>query len=117
MRQQNPLSVFLLSLVTFGIYPLFWLARTRGEMVRKGADIPTTFLIIIPLANLYYIWKWSQGVEHVTNGKMQWFVALLLEMLLGYIGMAVIQDIFNKVGDSGSMPSADVPATPAAPAA
>ncbi len=110
MKKQNPLSVFLLTLITFGIYGIVWLARTRGEMVRRGADIPTTFLIIVPIANLYYLWKWSQGVEHVTNGKMQWAIAFLLQWALGSIGSAVIQDSFNKVGEGAmSMPSGGAP--------
>lgn len=100
MKKQNPLNVFLLSLFTFGIYGIVWLARTRGEMVRRGAEIPTTFLIILPFINLYYLWKWSQGVEHVTNGKMQWFIAFLLQWVLGSIGSAIIQDSFNTVGES-----------------
>ncbi len=100
MKYRNPFTVFVLALVTFGVYEIVWLAKTRGEMVRKGAEIPTTFLIIVPLANLFYIWKYSQGVEHVSQGKMQWFVVLLLHMLLGPIGTAVIQDTFNKVPEA-----------------
>ena len=122
MRQQSPISVFLLTLVTFGIYGIFWLARTRGEMVRMGADIPTTFLIIVPLANIWYMWKWSKGVEHVTGGKMQGVIAFLLQWLLGAIGDAIIQDSFNKVGSqaqpaaAGAAPAMAQPAQPAAAA-
>lgn len=107
MQKQNPLSVFLLTLVTFGVYGIVWMARTRGEMVRKGADIPTTFLIIIPFVNFYYLWKWSQGVEHVTNGKMSWVIAFLLEWILGAIGLAIIQDSFNNVADVQQAPVVD----------
>lgn len=123
MQKQNPLTVFLLTLVTFGIYGVIWLARTRGEMVRKGADIPTTFLIIVPFVNYYYLWKWSQGVEHVTNGKMSWIVAFVLEWVLGPIGLAIIQDSFNNVPDFQQTPVVDntfsqqpmPPTTPSAP--
>lgn len=114
MQKQNPLSVFLLTFITFGIYGIVWMARTRGEMVRKGADIPTTFLIIVPFVNIYYLWKWSQGVEHVTNGKMSWVIAFLLEWILGPIGMAIIQDGFNNVADVQQQPQVanNAPAEP-----
>ncbi len=108
MRNQSPIAVFLLSLITFGIYGIAWFARTRGEMNARGASIPTTWLIIIPIVSIWYLWKWSQGVEHVTGGKMSGVIAFLLTWLLGVIGQAIIQDSFNKVGEG--------PAAPAAPA-
>lgn len=114
MKKQSPLSVFVLIFLTFGIYGIVWLARTRGEMVRRGADIPTTFFVILPILNIYYLWKWSQGVEMVTNGKMAWFVAFLLQWFLSGIGSAIIQDSFNGVGEGGApMPATAAPATPA----
>lgn len=113
MKQQSPITLFFLILFTFGIYGIVWLARTRGEMVRLGADIPTTWLILIPFVNIWYMWKWSQGVEVVTKGKMQGVIAFLLQFLLGAIGDAIIQDSFNKVGEA----SAPAPAAPAAPTA
>ena len=100
MEKQSPIAVFVLSLVTFGIYSIFWLAKRRGEMVRAGAEIPTTWLIIVPLANIWYYWKWSMGVEKVTKGKMNGVIAFILVLALSLIGFAVIQDSFNKVGEA-----------------
>ncbi|OGL30885.1 hypothetical protein A3F37_00390 [Candidatus Saccharibacteria bacterium RIFCSPHIGHO2_12_FULL_41_12] len=110
MRKQSPLAVFLLILITFGIYGIVWTARTRGEMVRKGADIPTTWLIIIPLVNYWYFWKWSAGVGLVTK-KLDPIMVFLLIILLGGIGSAIIQDSFNSVGEAEAPSSA----TPSAP--
>ena len=67
MTQKNPVVVLVLTFVTLGIYGIIWIARTRGEMVARGAQIPTTWLIIIPFVNLFYYWKWSKGVEHVVR--------------------------------------------------
>ncbi len=104
MKKQNPIAVFLLSLITFGIYSIFWLARTRGEMVRKGADIPTTWLIIVPLVQLWYFWKWSEGVNFVTK-KLDAILVFILLMLLGSIGFAIVQDSFNSVGEESTAPA------------
>jgi hypothetical protein len=98
MEKQSPIAVFVLSLVTFGIYSIFWLAKRRGEMVRAGADIPTTWLIIVPLANIWYYWKWCMGVEKVTKGKMTGIIAFILVLVLNVIGLAVLQNSFNEVG-------------------
>jgi hypothetical protein len=75
-------------------------------MVAQGADIPTAWLIIVPIANLYWYWKWCQGVERVTNGKLSAPVAIILSLLLSIIGMAIIQDAFNK--SAAALPQARV---------
>jgi len=100
MTKLNPFILIVLTIVTLGIYNIVWLARARGEMNALGANIPTTWLIIVPLANLWYLWKWSQGVEVVTKGKMGSVIAFLLQFLLGVIGDAIIQDSFNNIDSS-----------------
>ena len=47
------------SVLTCGIYGLFWYVNTKEEMKSIGADIPTAWLIIIPFANLYWLWRWA----------------------------------------------------------
>lgn len=105
MKNRSPLAVVLLTLVTFGIYGIYWQVSTKIEMVEKGADIPTAWLIIIPVANLYWAYKYCMGVEKVSNGKMSGVMALVLMLVLGVVGMAIIQDTFNKLGDSTAQPA------------
>ena len=69
-------------------------------MREKGADIPTRWLMIIPIASIYFSWKYCGGVEKVTDGKLSQAVALLLMFVIPIIGIFVIQDAFNKVGES-----------------
>jgi len=45
--------VIVLSLLTLGIYVLVWFVKTKREMNTKGAEIPTAWLIIIPIINIY----------------------------------------------------------------
>jgi hypothetical protein len=97
MKKRNPAAVFFLPLITFGIYGIVWSVKTKNEMKRLGADIPTAWLIIIPLVNYYWYWKYAQGVEKVTNGQMSAALAFVLLILLGLIGMAIVQSEFNKV--------------------
>ncbi len=110
MNKRSVVAVILLTLVTFGIYALVWFVKTKGEMVRQGADIPTAWLLIVPIANLYWQWKWAGGVEHVTRGKQSQAVSFILIFLLGIIGMAIVQSALNKAIDEGAgqMPQARV---------
>ena len=97
MTKKSPVAVLLLPFVTFGIYAIVWIVKAKGEMVAKGADIPTSWLLIIPFVNIWYLWKWSKGVEKVTNKGMGAAAAFLLMLFLGPIGYMIIQSSFNKV--------------------
>jgi len=110
MTNRNPLAVFFLPLITFGIYGIYWYVKTKEELKSKGADIPTAWLIIIPIANLYWLWMYSQGVEKVTNSGFTAPVAFVLQIFLGSIGMAIIQNKFNTIGEAPKTPE-----TPKAP--
>jgi len=96
MKKRSPIAVLLLPLITFGIYALYWMVSTKIEMNAKGANIPTAWLIIIPLVNLWWLWKYAAGVEKVTGGKTSGAVAFILLFLLGVIGAAIVQASFNK---------------------
>jgi hypothetical protein len=111
MTKRSPVAVLILTLVTFGIYGLIWSVKTKNEMVRCGADIPTAWLIIIPIAGIYWQWKFCGGVEHVTQGKSSQAVSFILVFLLGVIGMAIIQSSLNQAidrGVPGQLPAARV---------
>ncbi len=114
MKNRSPVAVLLLPFVTFGIYSLYWSVKTKGEMNALGSKIPTAWLIIVPLVNIWWMWKYSEGVEEVTKGKMSAVLAFILQFLLGCIGQAIIQDSFNKLG-SDPMPVASAPTDPTAP--
>lgn len=97
MTNRHPVLVIVLSLFTCGIYHIYWLVHTKLEMNKLGADIPTAWLLIIPFVNIYWLWRWSQGVEKVTNNGLGAVPALLLCWFLGFIGTAITQSYFNKV--------------------
>jgi hypothetical protein len=97
MTKRSPVAVFILPLVTFGIYALVWSVKTKNEMNSKGASIPTAWLLIVPIANLFWLWKFSKGVETVTRNGLSGVVSFILLLLLGCIGMAVVQSKLNTI--------------------
>lgn len=121
MKNRNLVAVFALPIVTFGIYGIVWLVKTKDEMNRLGAQIPTAWLLIIPFVNFYWFWKYSEGVDHVTNGKMSAALAFILEIFLGNIGNTILQSEFNKLADApvaaavpGEVPQYQAPVVPVA---
>lgn len=103
MQHRDPIMVLFLSLITLGIYALVWFVRTKNEMNTRGAQIPTAWLLIIPLVGYYWLWKFCEGVDVVTNKEMGAAIAFLLVIVLDIIGMAIIQDKLNKVAGQPSL--------------
>jgi hypothetical protein len=101
MTKRSVVAVCVFSIITFGIYAIYWMVKTKGEMVRLGADIPTAWLMIIPIANYYWQWKYGGGVEHVTRGKQSQGVAFILMLLVPWIAIPIFQSEFNKAADLG----------------
>ncbi len=99
MTKRSPITVFFLIIFTFGIYGLVWRVTTKGEMNRLGAAIPTAWLLIIPFANLYWLWEYSRAVEKITNNAISQVLSFILLVLLPAIGDTILQDFYNKIPD------------------
>jgi len=111
MKRRNPFAVLLFSIITLGIYSIVWLVKTKGEMIRSGAKIPTAWLLIVPFVNIYWLWRYSVGVEMVTRRKTVAPIAFLLLFLLSLIGVMILQFEYNDsipksiVSDSVNKPN------------
>lgn len=100
MKNRNVAAVVLLPFVTFGIYGIYWFVKTKGELNQNGADIPTAWLLIIPFVNYYWMWKYYEGAEKVTSGKVNGVLMFVLHLLVtSIISVAICQDSYNKLAE------------------
>ncbi|WP_349898382.1 DUF4234 domain-containing protein [Parafrigoribacterium soli] len=109
MKRRSPAAPLLLPFVTFGIYSLVWYVKTKNEMKAAGSKIPTAWLLIVPIGNIVWIWKYAVGVEQFTGRSMRRHGAFWLLFLLGFIGAAIVQSSFNR-SIGGSSATQAVPA-------
>ena len=96
VKERNVVLVYLLMLITVGFYGLYWSASTKNEMNRLGAEIPTAWLAIIPIANIFWLYKYCDGfATHVKkdNNGLLWF---LVGVIIGIILPAIVQSELNK---------------------
>ncbi|HUA13445.1 MAG TPA: DUF4234 domain-containing protein [Candidatus Sulfotelmatobacter sp.] len=100
MKNRNPFLVLLFSIITLGIYYIYYLVSTKNEMKKLGAEIPTAWLLIVPIVWWYWFYKYAVGVDKVTNHEFSTGVSFVLLFFLGGIAGAIIQTGFNKVGSA-----------------
>lgn len=86
-----------LSIITFGIYAIVWQVKVKGELNNSGAQIPTAWWLIVPIGNIWWLWKYSEGVEVVTKEKYSAGLSFALLFLASVVGQAVLQTEFNKI--------------------
>jgi hypothetical protein len=118
MQQRNPIAVALLPMVTLGIYSIYWAIKTTSELNSSNHNQPTVphgILVIIPIANLYWMWKCSEGVQKYTHNACSQVVSFLLMFFLGCIGQAIVQNYLNKGGAPMGMANGAPPQAPYGP--
>jgi hypothetical protein len=49
MQKREIWKVIVYGIITFGIYDLVWLYKTRNELVAKGGKVPSFWLLFYPL--------------------------------------------------------------------
>jgi Domain of unknown function (DUF4234) len=101
ITQRSPVAVIVLTIVTFGIYGLYWIVTTKREINGLGASIPTSWLLIVPIANLYYLYKFAEGFSTYVkkdNNAILWF---LLWLVVAPVAMIIIQIELNKFATTG----------------
>ncbi len=82
MKKRNPFVVALLGLVTLGIYTIVWYVKTKGELVERGGEIPTAWLMIVPIANIYWLYQYFRAAEKVTAGRVKGLAFFMIIMIL-----------------------------------
>jgi hypothetical protein len=71
MKKRNPLAVFFLGIITFGIYDLYWLYSTKKVLNEKTKfHTPTIWLLIVPFIVLiagYTTLFTAAGLSNTSN--------------------------------------------------
>jgi hypothetical protein len=97
IKHRNVFLVYFFSFITFGIYALYWMVSTKKEINSLGAKIPTAWLLIVPIANIYWIYKYCEGFSlnvKKDDNTLLWFI---LYLIVGIIMPAIVQIELNKL--------------------
>jgi hypothetical protein len=74
IKNRNPFLVLLFTLITIGIYGMYWVVSTTNELRRNTKSAPNPWLlllVIVPLVNLVvmimYYWKYSKAINELSG--------------------------------------------------
>jgi hypothetical protein len=101
VKNRNPVFVVAASLITLGIYALYWFYQTTRELgeVNKSDTSPVvwTIALFIPFVNLYFIWKYSGEAEKMMKKKHSQLVLFLAWLVFFPISQYLTQQELNKL--------------------
>ena len=98
IKERSILSMAILTLVTLGLYGIYWTVKTKNEIKSLGADIPSAWLMILPFGSLYFTYKYADGfVNYVKKGNhiLSYFFILLLPYILSFI--MTMTSVYGKI--------------------
>jgi hypothetical protein len=97
LEKRNVILMYVLGILTLGIYFLYWHVQAKREINENfGSSIPTCWLLIIPIANIYWMYKFAEAYSLFVikdDNKALW---ALLFILVGIIVPAIVQLELNK---------------------
>ena len=93
-------KIYLFGIITLGIYFIYWEISTKNEMNREfNANIPTGWLLIIPIANIYWLYKYTECFVTKVKGDDDTALWFLLFWLIGIIMPYMVQSELNRIAD------------------
>ncbi|MEW5896677.1 MAG: hypothetical protein AB1668_03230 [Nanoarchaeota archaeon] len=95
--QKFVFSVFVFNNNFWNLCHFYWAVSTKNEINSLGAKIPTAWLIIIPIANLYWAYKYCEGFSQKVKKDKNTLLWFILFVLVGIIMPAIVQSELNKL--------------------
>jgi magnesium-transporting ATPase (P-type) len=114
IKRRNLWLMVLWTILTFGIYGIYWYYQTSDEIIRasgeKANPLLWTLLLFIPPIHVLSFWFYSQALGRLTHEKNPPWLIFLLFVFLPFLAWIPVQLDLNELA------GAPAPPTPALPA-
>lgn len=97
IKHKSIFVTYLLMFATFGIYGLVWTVKSKRDMNSLGAEIPTSWLLLIPIVGVFWMYKYSEGfATHIEkdDATVKWFA---LHLFVGFLTPFFVQSKLNEI--------------------
>ena len=104
IKNRNIALVYIYGILTLGIYFIYWGISTKNEINDEfKTDIPTGWLLIIPIANIYWLYRYTEAFVTKVKGDDDTALWFILFWLVGIIMPWIVQSELNKLADDPSL--------------
>lgn len=104
IKHRNLVFVAIMSLITFGIYFIYWVYSTKEEMNSLGGRIPSLILFFIPLVHIYFFYEYSKyfvtKVQKLPGDSINIIVFTAVMSFFPILGMMFIQNDLNALAET-----------------
>lgn len=107
LQKKEIVSVLILSIITCGIYGLYWLVVTTDDVnetydagLQKGTTALLLSIITCGIYGLYWQYSLAKVIGEKANNENLALIALLCSIFsAGVVGTIIMQDEINKLID------------------
>ncbi len=97
-------KLYLLIIITLGIYAIYWFIKTKREINENyNESIPTCWFLIIPIANIYWLFRFTEVFVKRVRQKDDVAIYFILFLFVGIITPYVVQSELNKLADNPNL--------------
>jgi len=95
-EKRSLIQTIALTVCTLGLYLIYWVVTTKRELNKAGGHVPNAILMIIPLANLYFWYRYAQSYAAIVKRNnhrsetMAYFLVALMPSLASFTGLGRI---------------------------
>ncbi|MBI2798059.1 DUF4234 domain-containing protein [Candidatus Saccharibacteria bacterium] len=85
MKRRSLLAIFLLNIVTLGLYQIYWYFITKTEMNTlnaKALKVPFFLWFFIPIIDIWWFWRFAKAIEATTKGAIGRWAAFLAPVII-----------------------------------
>ncbi len=99
VKKRSLLGMFFLTILTCGIYFLYWVYKTKHEINDMGGKIPSFIFAILPLVHFFFYYYYARDfvnlIRHDKDPVSVWLYFFLMSFF-PVIGMFVVQHEMNN---------------------
>ena len=101
VKYRNPVLVIVFSIITLGIYSIYWLVSTTNELRKVTSSAPNPWfllLALVPLVNifvvLWYYWQYSAAIGEISDFEP--VLLFILWFIISPVAIVIAQIQLNK---------------------
>lgn len=103
LKHRSLFVITLLTIITFGIYQIYWYFITKTEMnVLNGKEYKVPFFLwfFVPIINIWWFWRFAKAIEKSTKGNVGRWTAFFAPVVLTFLSALILVIVFgpNNVG-------------------